>query len=108
MSLDYSEIAIGDPKMVIARLTARIGQLNFSTRNIRVGLTASPEATFLQQGGDGRWSVMKLLYVTRSFAKARQMGELLRAYDAKLFVDDEQMGLMGPHASTYYAYALIR
>lgn len=108
MSLDYSEIAIGDPARVIERLTGRIGQLNFSTRNIRVGVTDNPEATFREMGGAGRWAVMKLLYVTRSFGKARQMGELLRAWDGKLFVDDGQDQQAGPHAATYYAYALIR
>lgn len=108
VSLDYSEITIGDPPAVIDRLSERIGQLNFSARNIRLGVTDSPEAAFQRHGGHGSWSVMKLLYVTRSFAKARQMGSLLRAYDAKLFVDDEQLALMGPQASSYYAYALIR
>ena len=108
MSLDYSEICIGSPNMVIDKMIKRLGQLNFSSRNIRIGITDDPDYTFREMGGHANWALMKLLYVTRSFAKALEMSDLLRSYDGKLFVNDEQAQQAGPHSSTYYAYALIR
>lgn len=108
MSVDYSEICIGSPDMVIDKLTRRVGQLNFSSRNIRIGITDDPEYTYRELGGPGRWGLMKLLYVTRSFAKALEMSSLLRSYDGKLFVSDDQAHQAGPNSNTYYAYALIR
>jgi hypothetical protein len=126
MSLDYSEIMIGEPGEVMERLALRLGELNFSSANLKLGMSDDPCRVWRGQGGEEAWPVMKLLYLTHSPAQARQMADLLRAWDAKLFLradlgqylDPEnppaQPGRQpgrrypGRHAASIYAFALIR
>lgn len=129
MSLDYGEIAIGAPGEVMERLSRRLGELNFNSANMKLGVTDEPCRAWRGQGGEEAWPVMKVLYLTHSLAQARQMADLLRAWDAKLFLnlewelDPDAMPQLaggqtarrrrgrrapGRHAASFYAFALIR
>lgn len=106
MPLDYSEVAIGPPGRVIGELTARLGYLNYSSYNIKVGITSNPADTFRAMTARIPWSVLKLLYVTRSASEAQEMADLLRAWDGKLFQPGPQPEGDEPEP-LYYAYVVI-
>ena len=110
MSIDYSEVMIGTPAEVFDHIGRRLGQFNLGCVNLRTGLTTNPPATFLRQRALQPWMVMKLLWVTHSFAQAIEMQALLRAWDGKLFASDELAPEAGPgrRAASFYAYALTR
>lgn len=110
MSLDYSEVCIGAPEEVFARLGVRLGELNLACINLRTGLTSRPAAEFNLQCQSQPWMVMKLLWVTHSFAQALAMQDLLRAWDGKLFAPRELVPEAGPgrRVASFYAYALTR
>ncbi len=110
MSIDYSEVMIGAPAEVFAQLGRRLGEFNLNCVNLRTGITSNPPATFLRQSAQQPWMVMKLLWVTHSFAQALQMQSLLRAWDGKLFATEEPLAESGPgrRAPSFYAYALTR
>lgn len=110
MSIDYSEVMIGAPAEVMEVIGRRLGELNLGSANLRTGLTVNPAATFVGQSAGQAWMVMKLLWVTHSFAQALEMQALLRAWDAKLFAVEELVPEAGPgrRAASFHAYALIR
>lgn len=127
MAIDYSEIRIGPPREVIEELLRRLGELNFNSANLKVGVTDKPCQARGEQGGERAWPVMKMLYLTHSPAQAQEMAGLLRAWDAKLFLDldlDHEDGALaaggrssgrgrgryvpGRHPAGFYAFALIR
>lgn len=110
MSIDYSEVMIGAPAEVFDAISRRLGDFNLHCINLRTGLTSDPSATFIRQSLEQPWLVMKLLWVTHSFALAIQMQDLLRAWDAKLFAAQDLVPEAGPgrRAASFYAYALTR
>ncbi len=110
MSLDYSEVCIGAPEEVMERLAVRLGELNLACLNLRTGLTSNPTAEFRLQSQSQPWMVMKLLWVTHSFVQALAMGDLLRAWDGKLFTPQDLSPPTGQgrRAASFYAYALVR
>jgi hypothetical protein len=127
MSLDFSEIMIGPPEEVMERLAPRLGELNFASANLKLGVSDDPQQTWRDQGGELAWPLLKLLYLTHSPAQARRMAGLLRAWDAKLFLyvdlEDEEgppplacgragrrggPGRRARQAASFYAFALIR
>lgn len=126
MSLDYSEIIIGAPEEVMARLATRLGELNFASANLKTGVSDDPQRVWRGLGGEDSWPLLKLLYLTHSPAQARQMAGLLRAWDAKLFLREsleeedaypadpdpaprrKRAHRAGRHAASFYAFALIR
>jgi hypothetical protein len=95
MSLDFSEIMIGAPGEVMARLSPRLGELNFASANLKLGVSDDPQRVWRGQGGEEAWPLLKLLYLTHSLAQAREMAGLLRAWDAKLFLREDQDGGLG-------------
>ncbi|KIX16087.1 hypothetical protein [Dethiosulfatarculus sandiegensis] len=108
MPLDYTEITIGPPGKVIDRLTRRIGELNFNSKNIRIGITRCPSETFDSLNGKLKWAAMKLVYATSSSSQAVQVGQMLRSWDAKLYVDTKEVTPdLGPNQA-YYAFVVIR
>ncbi len=112
MSIDYSEVCIGPPAEVMGRLGPRLGQLALASLNLRTGLTTDPHQTWRRHLERHPWSVLKLLWITHSFAQACEMAELLLSYDGKLFERRDLLTceLSGDdrRASKFYAYALIR
>ncbi len=131
MAVDYSEMRIGPPREVFENLAHRLGELNFNSANMKLGVSDSPCQAHGAQGGERVWPVMKMLYLTHSPIQAREMADLLRAWDAKLFLDlewdaeEEADGLgrggagahprrqrgrhaPGRHSASFYAFALIR
>lgn len=105
---DYSQIAIGPPEAVLGQLTARLGELNMRSANMRMGLTHDPDALLRSQQGEQPWQAMRLLWATRSPDQARRLGERLHAWDRKLYLDNEAPEPQAGQKPTYYAYALVR
>ncbi|MCF8035079.1 MAG: hypothetical protein K9K66_15180 [Desulfarculaceae bacterium] len=102
MFLDFSHITIGEPEAVFDRLSGQLGRLNFSSHNLKIGITARPRR--MPAALDNGWRIMRLLWCTHSPAMARQMDSLLRAWDRKLYLParpDEPPG--GP----WWAFALL-
>ncbi len=110
MSLDYGEVCIGRPAEVMERLARRLGQLNFASANIRVGVTGDPAAAWARLGRERPWGLMKLLWITHSFAQAREMAGLLRAWDAKVFDSQGPEPDQEPcrRSSSFYAFVVLR
>lgn len=110
MSIDYSEVMIGAPAEAIAPIGRRLGEFNLNCVNLRTGMTTNPPATFMLQSALQPWMVMKLLWITHSFAQAVEMQSLLRAWDGKLFAAEDLLAETGPgrRAPSFYAYALTR
>jgi hypothetical protein len=108
-ALDYSEVRLGAARAAFGQVSARAGELNLGSHNLKLGVTAQPRRMAAGLAGPRPWRAMRLLWATRSPDQAREMAGLLRAWDRKLFADDPE--LSGPEdwpAATYYAFGLVR
>ncbi|KMY68561.1 hypothetical protein AAU61_02645 [Desulfocarbo indianensis] len=109
MSLDYSEIIQGPPGKVAQDLRRRLAELRAGWPALKTGVTSDPERMLdtLRQGGFS--PAMKLLWVSYSAAQAREMGELLRAWDESLFALDPALNWEAEAALglSYYVFAAL-
>ncbi len=101
---DRSELRLGPVGDIFPGLSRRLGELNMSRANIKIGVTASPLRTLQALGRRCTWNGMKLLWVTRDPCQARGMAESLHAWDRKLYWPEPLEG----GARRYYAFVATR
>jgi hypothetical protein len=106
-ALDYSEVRLGAARRAFAAVSARAGELNLASANLKLGVTADPRRMAAGLAGPRPWREVRLLWATRSAVEAGEMAGLLRAWDRKLFAEDPDLD-PAADSGTYYAFGLVR
>jgi hypothetical protein len=108
--IDYSDLRQGRPGEVFEDLARTLGDLNLNSFNIKIGVTSQPGRVWSLMVRERPWSQMKLLWTTACSRHARQMAEMLHAWDAKLYLDGScpPPEADDPGGSPYYAFAVVR
>lgn len=110
LRVDYSQMRRGRPAEVFGHLSRVLGELNLHSCNIKIGVCARPENLMQRLARQHPWREMKLLWSTNSCAQARQMAELLHAWDAKLCL--QRPGTPWPETGEglrrLFAFAVVR
>ena len=109
-SIDYSDICIGEPEMVLERITMLLGSLLPVSTNLRVGITADPGGTLRSVNHEVDWPLLKLVYATHAPSQAVRLGQMLRAYDAKIYEPQGERDVLSRQnlGQTVYIYIMVR
>lgn len=112
--IDRSGLCRGNPAEVFEALEPVLGELNFNSYNLKIGVTDQPQQVLADMPCAQCWNSIKLLWTTRSPGQANRMAHLLHAWDAKLYFDGpfppagEQPEQPEHAAGPYYAFAAVR
>ena len=109
-SIDYSDICIGEPEMVLERVINLLRRLLTVSANLRVGLTCDPSAALRRENREVDWPLLKLVYATHVPVQAIRLGQMLRAWDAKLYDPQGEREVLDRmhNGQTVYAYIMVR
>ena len=105
--VDRSGLCRGNPAEVFEALAPMLGELNFNSYNLKIGVTDHPSLVLPSLPCAQCWSTVKLLWTTRSLRRANLMAHLLHSWDAKLYFDGP-FPLNEHSAGPYYAFAAVR
>jgi hypothetical protein len=108
--VDYSQVRRGRPAEVFNHLARVLGELNLHSFNLKIGVCARPESLMQRLAREHPWREMKPLWSTDSCDQARQMAELLHAWDAKLCLQrpDSTDLEAGEPVRRMFAFAVVR